>query len=309
MKESDKKINQAVSWLKKSDVSGYSIEKVTGITQASISNWRNEKAKPTLANASTLIQYFENYIVSLYQECFALLGNIYNEKLAKPPKIRIEGVNEPRFEKLKTNINILLDLVDCEQKLPGNYSAHETELEYLINDDLTFLRGAIPKKTNITEERLLDKKALGLKEKAERKINGELLKNIPPDMIPLLPISAQAGSLNDFIVSIKDKNCERIISPIRGIDFAITVSGDSMLPEYPNGSYVLIKKINEKAFIEWGRVYVLDTCNGVVVKRIFPSEKEEHVKCVSTNTGYPSFDVEFNDIYGIYRVMLCMSTK
>jgi phage repressor protein C with HTH and peptisase S24 domain len=143
----------------------------------------------------------------------------------------------------------------------------------------------------------------------EMLLNNESSQNMPPDMIPLLPISAQAGRLNDFIVSVKDKDCERIISPIRGIDFAITVSGDSMLPEYPNGSQVLIKKINEKAFIEWGRVYVLDTCNGVVVKRVFPSEKEGHVKCVSTNTEYPSFDVESNDIYGIYRVMLCMSTK
>jgi phage repressor protein C with HTH and peptisase S24 domain len=129
--------------------------------------------------------------------------------------------------------------------------------------------------------------------------------------IPLLPISAQGGSLNDFVVSVKDADCEKIISPIKGAECAVTVSGDSMAPEYPAGSQVLIKRINEKAFIDWGKVYVLDTCNGTVIKILVPSEREGYVKCVSINPDekYASFDVAFDDIYGIYRVLLCMSTK
>ena len=51
--------------------------------------------------------------------------------------------------------------------------------------------------------------------------------------VPLLPISAQGGSLNDFVVSVKDSDCEQVISPIKGADFAMTVAGDSMSPEYP----------------------------------------------------------------------------
>jgi len=127
----------------------------------------------------------------------------------------------------------------------------------------------------------------------------------------LLPISAQGGSLNDFVVSVKESECEKIISPIKGVDWAITVAGDSMAPEYPSGSQILIKKINEKAFIDWGKVYVLDTCNGTVLKILVPSEKEGFVKCLSINTEprYASFDVCFDDIYGVYRVMLCMSVK
>ena len=82
-------------------------------------------------------------------------------------------------------------------------------------------------------------------------------------LIPLLPVSAQGGSFNDFVVSIKESSCEKIISPIKGADYAMSVSGESMAPEYPSGSQILIKRINEKAFIDWGRVYVLDTCNGI----------------------------------------------
>lgn len=129
--------------------------------------------------------------------------------------------------------------------------------------------------------------------------------------IPLLPVSAQGGRLNNFIVSVRESECERVVSPIKDADFAIPISGDSMAPEYPNGSQVHVKKINEKAFIEWGRVYVLDTCNGTVIKRIAPSEKEGYIKCLSINPDpiYAPFEVCLNDVYGIYRVMLCLSIK
>ncbi len=127
--------------------------------------------------------------------------------------------------------------------------------------------------------------------------------------IPLLPISAQGGTLNDYVVSVRESECERITSPIKGVDFAITVSGESMSPEYPSGSYIFLKKIDECKFIEWGRVYVLDTRNGTVVKKIMPSEKEGSVRCVSINPEYPPFDVAMGDIIGMYRVLLSMTLK
>ena len=144
---------------------------------------------------------------------------------------------------------------------------------------------------------------------------GEMLKtNLAQENaehIPLLPISAQAGTLNDFLTSIKNGDCERIISPIKGADFALMIAGDSMAPEYPSGAQILVKKINEKAFIDWGKVYVLDTCNGSVIKKILPADNEDvsKVKCMSINPEYPPFEVSFSDINGVYRVLLCMSIK
>ena len=130
-------------------------------------------------------------------------------------------------------------------------------------------------------------------------------------MVLLLPVSAQGGSLNDFVVSVKESDCEKVVSPIRGVDFAMTVSGDSMSPEYPNGSRIFIKRINERAFIEWGKTYVLDTCNGTVIKILVPSEKEGYVRCVSINTDpiFAPFEVALEDIYGVYKVLICMSVK
>lgn len=129
-------------------------------------------------------------------------------------------------------------------------------------------------------------------------------------IVPLIPISAQGGSLNDFTASVMEYECEKVLSPIRDVDFAMTVSGDSMSPEYPSGCQVLVKRINERAFIEWGKVFVLDTINGTIIKKLMPVEGDpEKVTCVSINPEYPSFEVGFEHIRGVYRVLMCMSLK
>lgn len=130
-------------------------------------------------------------------------------------------------------------------------------------------------------------------------------------MVPLVPVSAHGGSLSVFSEQVRLSDCEMIASPIEGVDLAITITGDSMAPEYPNGSIVLIKKINEQAFIEWGKAYVLDTRNGIVVKLLVPSEDKNSVRCVSINRDpiYAPFDISGDDIFGIYAVKVCMSRK
>ena len=127
--------------------------------------------------------------------------------------------------------------------------------------------------------------------------------------VPLVPISALAGSLNDFSLSVKRDDCETVISPIKDIDMAIKISGDSMEPEYPSDSQVFVKKINERAFLEWGRVYVLNTCNGIVIKRLMPTADPNTVLCESINPKYPPFEVNLENVNGVYRVMMCMSFK
>jgi phage repressor protein C with HTH and peptisase S24 domain len=128
----------------------------------------------------------------------------------------------------------------------------------------------------------------------------------------LLPQSAIGGSLVDFGADgVLPDNCERIVSPIADVDFAITIYGDSMTPEYPQGSTILIKEINPDAFIVWGNVYVLDTCNGVIVKELQPSEKEGTITCHSQNPNgrYKDFEVSLADVRGIYRVLACVTAK
>ena len=138
-------------------------------------------------------------------------------------------------------------------------------------------------------------------------------KSNPGFMTYLLPMSAMGGTLTGFAApGAMLQNCEAIISPIEDVDFAITVYGDSMAPEYPSGSRILIKKINPNIFIDWGKTYVLDTANGVIVKELHECKgKEGYVKCHSVNPDpkFSDFDVPLSEVYGVYRVLMCMSAK
>ena len=122
------------------------------------------------------------------------------------------------------------------------------------------------------------------------------------DFVPLLPVEAMAGSLQNLSDGIELSNCRKIKSPVNGADWAIQVSGDSMEPDYRNGSYLFIKKMTG-SFIPWGNTMVIDTYDGVIVKNIFPADEDEYIEARSINPKYPPFKIEKSIILGIYRVL------
>lgn len=128
----------------------------------------------------------------------------------------------------------------------------------------------------------------------------------------LVPMAAMGGSLIGFEDSgVRRDECEKIISPVAGADWAVPVCGDSMEPEYPNGSKVFVKRIDPGDFIVWGNVFVLDTTNGLIIKVVVQSDKKDCVRCVSLNQSgrYQPFDVPMRTIRAMYRVLLCVSIK
>lgn len=128
-------------------------------------------------------------------------------------------------------------------------------------------------------------------------------------LIPVIPTEALAGSLMEFAGSFNEHECEKMVSPIKGADMAITIYGDSMAPEYTSGSIAIIKKVNEQAFIEWGKVYVLDTENGAVIKQVRKTDNPAVIECVSLNPAYQPFTINLRHINGWYRVLMVMSAK
>ena len=139
--------------------------------------------------------------------------------------------------------------------------------------------------------------------------NAPTQQEIEQEMVLVIPTGARAGTLAEFSASVSAYDCERMVTPIKGADYAIQVTGDSMSPEYPSGSVILIKKINEKAFVEWGKTYVLDTENGAVIKTIRKTDDPEVIECVSLNPAYQPFTMETRYINGWYRVLMVLALK
>lgn len=130
--------------------------------------------------------------------------------------------------------------------------------------------------------------------------DGEMLKkqvcNKEKDTRPRIPYDAAAGVLTDTVEGVTEYHCEQVpvISVFPKYDFTIRVVGRSMEPEYFAGDEVACMKVNENRFLQWGRVHVLDTTQGVVIKRIY--DNGDSIICRSYNPEFPDFIIPKEDI-------------
>lgn len=139
--------------------------------------------------------------------------------------------------------------------------------------------------------------------------NSEILEsNLTQDLLnvptrPRIPLDAAAGSLSFALSSVSESDCEQIpiIPTLPKYDFTIIARGDSMIPDILSGDELACKFINENRFIQWGRIHVLDTAQGVVVKRIF--DANGNIVCHSNNPNYPDFPISKDEIYHLAIVV------
>ena len=141
------------------------------------------------------------------------------------------------------------------------------------------------------------------------------MEGIPSDIapIPLITEHAAAGFGNDcFSIQESDVKDYYIIPKFRfnHVDFMIEVSGISMYPHFKSGDVIACTIIHEAKYIQWNRCHVIATRDqGILVKRIMPSEKEGCFKIVSENKDFPPFDLPKEDITGLALVVGCVSLE
>lgn len=99
---------------------------------------------------------------------------------------------------------------------------------------------------------------------------------------------------------IIEHNATKFLIPtFKGSDYLITVIGSSMYPKYNNGDIVACKHLSINTFFQWNKVYVVNTEQGILVKRICKSENDDFVKIVSDNKDYEPFELAKSDILSI----------
>lgn len=124
--------------------------------------------------------------------------------------------------------------------------------------------------------------------------------NTESETRPHVPAEAAAGIIGGLSEGVFPDDCimRPVISAFPVYDLTISIKGDSMEPKYEGGDIVAIRKID---YIEWGKTYVLDTADGVIIKRLY--DAGENYKCVSFNKEYPDFLVDKKLVYGVYKVV------
>ncbi len=145
---------------------------------------------------------------------------------------------------------------------------------------------------------------------------GEMLKTLqnPPaaipsrssiEGIPLIPIGAAAGVLSGDDVQVLEYECERFVVPtFKDAEFLMPVKGSSMIPKYNSGDIVACKRITDLLFFQWNKIYVLDTSQGVLIKRVHEDKTNpDNIVLVSDNEKYQPFAIPKDDIRSIAIVI------
>ena len=204
-------------------------------------------------------------------------------------------------------------------------------LKHLKENKLIYNEADFSQKTGISKSFLSDMKA-ARKEISERTVlniadvfpdlnsgwlltgEGEMLRTATDDSaadkqkaLPLIPFEALAGYLSTDNEGVMVEDCEQYVIPEfdrRGAEFIIRVSGSSMYPKYSNGDLLGCKKVNDVLFFQWGKIYVLDTSQGALVKRVYEHENKDFVMLVSDNKKvYPPFPIPKSDIRSLSIVV------
>lgn len=121
---------------------------------------------------------------------------------------------------------------------------------------------------------------------------------------PRVPMDAAAGSLSIATDGVRMKDMEQIpvIKAFSKYDFTIFARGDSMENEIHSGDELACLLIRNATFIQWGRMHVLDTSQGIIVKKIF--DKDEYILCRSEESElYPDFMIHKSEIHNIALVI------
>lgn len=121
---------------------------------------------------------------------------------------------------------------------------------------------------------------------------------------PLIPLDALAGNgTGGFTIMDHDIKEYYNVPEFNHADFMIKVSGASMQPKYYGGDVVACKIVNDWTFFQWNRVYVLDTSQGAIVKRVKQGSDDDHLLLISENKNYEPFEIAKTDLNGLALVI------
>ena len=202
------------------------------------------------------------------------------------------------------------------QTLSSWYARNTFNIELIyakcVNIDGNFLltgKGNIEKR-NIKEllpNETVTKRVTFSKETKNIKNVTDLLEETSKDYkgIPLIPIEAMAG-FGTGSAQVMDYDTKSYVVPEfteLNVDFMLRVKGSSMYPKYNSGDLVACKKlILNDIFFQWNKVYVLDTDQGALIKRI-KKGSDNHLLIVSDNPSYDPYELHLSQIHAIALVV------
>lgn len=130
------------------------------------------------------------------------------------------------------------------------------------------------------------------------------LMNIEPKGAPVYDIDATAGPSPVANMFTRENILGYIDLPqVNANNPIIRVSGDSMTPRIPNGSFISIRQINDPSVIVWGATYLVQLEDYRLVKVVKPCPGDDKkITLHSDNSSYDDIVINRDSIQKLFLV-------
>jgi phage repressor protein C with HTH and peptisase S24 domain len=139
---------------------------------------------------------------------------------------------------------------------------------------------------------------------------------LPGKVIPFYDADVAAGTQYgvDMTARASAMALIEIGNVLNDSEVAIRVYGNSMVPNYPAGCVIGVKKATD-SFIVPGHVYVVETADNRYLKRLYYSKDKKALRCISDNTMlhesgsmkgeyiYPEFEIPLAEVKAKWQVV------
>lgn len=128
------------------------------------------------------------------------------------------------------------------------------------------------------------------------------------NFIPLLR-GGQISKFDNNIISDSIPAVNRYSIPEfkqNGVEFLLRMPDLSMTPRFFVNDIIGCKKVGVPSFLQWGRVYVIDTKQGAMVRKVFQNDENSYL-CKSENSiDFPDVIIEKEQVLSFSIVLASM---
>lgn len=155
------------------------------------------------------------------------------------------------------------------------------------------------------EKPIIDHKAL-----ENNDVENKIVKNTVKPNILHIPAAAEAGFMGGGIEAVTLEDTEPWYMPgIKGQCYSFIIKGDSMMDTLRAGEMVITSSsmVTSILSIINDYIYVIETNDGFIVKRVAKHSEEDMIWVLSDNEDYKDYEIHFSEIRRMFKARRIVS--
>ena len=121
--------------------------------------------------------------------------------------------------------------------------------------------------------------------------------------IPVYDVRASAETDLSFFIEGKEAvEYLQLGEGFQGCEAAVRIYGDAMHPMYQSGDLVVLKRVKDMNYLQWGHLYLVVTETNCLLKYVRQADRPDKMVLESHNEDYAPFEVDRKTLLELYEV-------